>query len=156
MRPRPADRRERRTPRPGAELRREPDGSAADMAVMDGGWEIGGMHVHVLGRGERFWLGLTKAISVMSSHHRKGKSVSRYAQNGSITHGEIRRCDEANGREGGRERERELTGSRTAEKLNEGVPQATFWDVAAATDLEGDALQMAVDYCCGLWYRRSD
>lgn len=96
MRPRPADRRE--WPRPATEPRREPDGAAADTAVMDSVWKIGGMHVNVLGGGERFWLWLTKAISVMSSLWVKRKSVSRYAQNGSITHGEIRRCDETNGR----------------------------------------------------------
>lgn len=54
MRARPADRREWRTPRPATEPRWEPDGASAEMAVMDGVWEIGGMHVHVLGRGERF------------------------------------------------------------------------------------------------------
>lgn len=54
MRPRPADRRKRRTPRPAAAPRQEPDGAAAETAVMDGVWEIAGMHVHVLGRGERF------------------------------------------------------------------------------------------------------
>lgn len=47
---------------------------------------------------------LTKAISVMSSRRVKRKSASRYGQNGSITHGEIRRRDETNGRESGRAR----------------------------------------------------
>lgn len=159
MRPRPADRRERRTPGPATEPRQEPDGAAADTAVMDSVWESGGMHVHVLGRGERFWLWLTKAISVMSSLPVKRKSFSRYAQNGSITHGEIRRCDETNGGV----RERAHRDSRTAE----GVSQVKFCNVlhvcessAPDSDLSGDTLQMltrylAIDYCCGLWYRRS-
>lgn len=122
MRPRLADRRERGTPGPATEPWLEPDGAAVGTAVMDGVWEIGGMHVHVLGRGERFWLGQTKAISVMSSLRVKQKSVSRYAQNGSITHGEIRRRDETNGRES----ERAHRDGRTAEKQNEGVSQAKF------------------------------
>lgn len=94
----------------------------------------------------------------MSSLRVKRKSVSRYAQNGSITHGEIRRRDETNGRES----ERAHRDSRTAEKHNDGVSQATFWDVlqmceSSAPDSEpdGDTLQMltselANDYCCGL------
>lgn len=54
MRPRPADRRERRMPGPATALWREPYGAAADTALAGGGWEIGGMHVRARGRGERF------------------------------------------------------------------------------------------------------
>lgn len=75
----------------------------------------------------------------------KRKSVSRYAQNGSITHGEIRRSDETNGNAS----ERAHADSRTAEKQNEGVSQANFCNFvlnmcessAPEPDLDGDTLQ---------------
>lgn len=122
MWPRPADRRERRTPGPATEPWREPDGAAADMAVMDGVREIGGIRVHVLGKGERFWLWLTKAISVMSPPQEKRKSVWRYAWNGSITHGEIRRCDETNAGVS----ERAHRDGPTAEKTTRGSVRLSF------------------------------
>lgn len=74
----------------------------------------------------------------------KRKSVSRDAQNGSITHGEIRRSDEANGNAS----ESAHADSRTAGKQNEGVSQANFCNVlntcessAPESDLDGDTLQ---------------
>lgn len=76
----------------------------------------------------------------------KQKSVSRYAQNGSITHREIRRSDETNGNAS----EEAHADSRTAGKRagNKGVSQANFCNVlnmckssASESDLDGDTLQ---------------
>lgn len=74
----------------------------------------------------------------------KRKSVSRYGQNGSITHGEIRPSDETNGSES----ERAHGDSWTAAKQNEGVSQANFCNVVNTcersvpdSDLDGDTLQ---------------